>query len=53
MRSGWISLAGVVCPCLLGMACSYGLYTYVLQETDGNVPIKSFILFVGVSMSIT
>uniref|UniRef100_A0A915KGT4 Cation/H+ exchanger domain-containing protein n=1 Tax=Romanomermis culicivorax TaxID=13658 RepID=A0A915KGT4_ROMCU len=51
--SAIISLAGIILPFLVGVACSYGLYTYLLVPNVNNVPFMSFMLFTGVAISIT
>uniref|UniRef100_A0A915J5E8 Cation/H+ exchanger domain-containing protein n=1 Tax=Romanomermis culicivorax TaxID=13658 RepID=A0A915J5E8_ROMCU len=52
-RSLAISLAGIVLPFTVGVACSYGLYVYLLVPNEHNVPFTSFLLFTGCAISIT
>lgn len=47
----FISLTAIVTPFLLGLASSYAIYK--LAPVDPNVSFASFLLFVGVAMSIT
>jgi len=48
-----ISGAGIILPFSVGVACSYGLYSYLLVPNTYNVPFSSFLLFTGVAISIT
>lgn len=48
-----IAAAGMVVPFVLGLACSWGLYKYLLVPNVNNVPFLSFLLFIGLAMSIT
>jgi len=45
-----ISAAGILLPFTLGIGVGYGLYHAMGND---NVPFASFILFIGVAMSIT
>nr|CAG8448904.1 2827_t:CDS:2 [Entrophospora candida] len=45
-----ISLAGIILPFTFGVGVGYGLYT---QLSDQSVPFSSYLLFIGVAMSIT
>lgn len=45
-----ISIAGMALPFALGAAVSVGLYKL---QNEPNIPFGSFVLFLGVAMSIT
>ncbi|CAH1756925.1 1518_t:CDS:2 [Entrophospora sp. SA101] len=48
--SATISIAGILLPFAFGVGVGYGLYT---QLSDQSVPFSSYLLFIGVAMSIT
>lgn len=50
-KTAAISLAGMFFPFALGGALSWGLYVQLLKSD--SVPFSSFVLFIGVAMSIT